>query len=131
MGLGDKQRDPAVLALEKIGRRVVLVLAAGALHDPLLRGVIERDMLVQRHARLHRRIDPRADAATLALPQRQHGGVRSKQTRVIIGLGFRRIARRHLRIAADVEQRAHGVADNVRRFVMGIRAVLAETGERN
>src|SRR3990172_1437685 len=92
MILRDEQRDPTVLALEQVRRRVVLVLATGALHHAPFGGIIERHMLVQRHARLNRSVDPRADAAGLALPERQGYAVGREQARVIVRLGLRRIA---------------------------------------
>ena len=129
MILRDEERDVTVLALEKIGRRIVLVLAASALHDPAFGRVVKGDVLVQRHARLNRRIDPRADAARFPLPERQHYPVSGEETGIIIRLRFRRIARRHLWIAADVEQPTHGRADDIRRLEVRVGSVLAETAD--
>src|SRR5262245_31645255 len=129
--LRDEQRDPTVLALEQISRRIMLVLASGALHHPSFGRIVERNMLMERHARLDRGIDPCADAASLALPERQHYAIAREQAGVVIGLGLGWIAWRHRRIAADKEQAAHGITDDVGSLVVSVRTILAKAGQRN
>ncbi len=109
----------------------MLVLAARALHDAAFRRIVKGHVLVQRHARLHGRIDPCADAARLALPESEHDPIGRKQARIIKGLSLRRIARRQFRIAADVKQSAHRVADQIGGFVPSVGTVLAEAGDGN
>src|SRR4029453_16722554 len=124
MILSDEKSDPAVLALKEIGRRIVLMLAAGALHHAPFRRIVKSDMLVQRHTGLDQRINVCADAARLALPESEHRSVGCKETGIIIGLRFRRIARCKLWIAADVEQSTHRRSDNIRRLVVSVGPVL-------
>src|SRR5678816_226536 len=100
------------------------MLATGALHYPPFRRIVKGDMLVQRHTGLNRRIDVCADAVRLPLPESEYRSVGCEEAGIIIGLRFRRIARRKLWIAADVEQAAHRRADDIRRFVVGVGPVL-------
>jgi hypothetical protein len=67
--------DPTILALKQVRRRIVLMLAAGSLHHPAFRRIVEGDMFVQRHTGLNRRIDVRADTARLTLPQSQRHSI--------------------------------------------------------
>src|SRR5690242_19817667 len=99
------------------------MLAAGALHHPPFGGIVERDMLMKRHARLYGRVDPSAYAAGLALPEREHDAVTGEEAGIIVRLSLRRVAGFHRRVATDIAQTAHSITDNIRRFVMRVGSV--------
>ena len=105
--------------------RVAGAAAQGLRHVPGLHG----GLLVQREGLLHRDVDVLAFAGAVAVGERGEGGDGADDRGGDVALAPGRDVGRVLGLAGEPHHAAHGDADDVGRFVLGVGAGLAEAGD--